>query len=116
LSVFAACAGVFGVMAAVWGGEPGLWALVIVSFFMSIMFPTIFATSVQGLGNLTKTGSSLLVMSIIGGGALTMIMGLISDASHIRTAFIVTTICFAVIALYAFRTKKTVAPVVMTGH
>ncbi len=98
------------------GGQNGLYALVASSFFMSIMFPTIFATSVQGLGNLTKTGSSLLVMSIIGGGALTMVMGLISDASHIRTAFVVTAICFAVIALYAFRTKNAAAPVAMTGH
>lgn len=89
------------------GGETGMWALVASSFFMSIMFPTIFATSIAGLGNLTKTGSSLLVMSIIGGAVLTAIMGYISDTNHIRSAFLVTTVCFAVIALYALRAPKT---------
>lgn len=84
------------------GGETGLWALTAASFFMSIMFPTIFATSIQGLGNLTKTGSSFLVMAIIGGAVLTALMGLVSDISHIRQAFLITTVCFVVIALYAF--------------
>jgi len=99
------------------GGAAGLWALVASSFFMSIMFPTIFATAVSGLGGLTKTGSSLLVMSIIGGAILTAAMGFISDHSHIRTAFLVTTVCFVVIALYALRAPKhTAAPTVLTGH
>lgn len=103
--------------AVVSGGENGLWALVASSFFMSIMFPTIFATSVAGLGNLTKTGSSLLVMSIVGGAVLTAVMGFVSDHSHIRTAFTVTAVCFAVIAVYAFRAPKdATGPVQMTGH
>ncbi|MDC7685068.1 L-fucose:H+ symporter permease [Asticcacaulis sp. BYS171W] len=104
--------------AVVSGGQNGLWALVASSFFMSIMFPTIFATSVAGLGNLTKTGSSLLVMSIVGGAVLTAVMGMVSDHSHIRTAFVVTAVCFAVIALYAFRAPKAAnaAPVAITGH
>ncbi|UDF03091.1 L-fucose:H+ symporter permease [Asticcacaulis sp. AND118] len=103
--------------AVVAGGENGLWALVASSFFMSIMFPTIFATSVAGLGNLTKTGSSLLIMSIVGGAVLTAVMGFVSDHSHIRNAFVVTAVCFAVIALYAFRAPKDAAAApVMTGH
>ncbi|EGF93348.1 L-fucose:H+ symporter permease [Asticcacaulis biprosthecium C19] len=94
------------IAAVVLGGETGMWALVASSFFMSIMFPTIFATSIAGLGNLTKTGSSLLVMSIIGGAVLTAIMGFVSDQSDIRTSFAVVAACFGVIALYAFTAPK----------
>ena len=92
--------------AAAVGGQYGLYAMVGSSFFMSIMFPTIFATSVRGLGPLTKTGASLLVMSIIGGAVLTNIMGKISDMSHIRTAIFVPMICFIVIALYGLMSGK----------
>jgi FHS family L-fucose permease-like MFS transporter len=89
------------------GGQTGLYALVAASFFMSIMFPTIFATSVQGLGPLTKPGASLLVMSIIGGAVLTALMGRVSDATHlIRLAIFVPTACFVVIALYGLMSKK----------
>ena len=89
------------------GGQSGLYALVGASFFMSIMFPTIFATSVQGLGPLTKPGASLLVMSIIGGAVLTAVMGRVSDATHlIRLAIFVPTVCFVVIALYSLVSKK----------
>ncbi len=89
----------------------GLYALVATSLFMSIMYPTIFATSVQGLGPLTKTGASLLVMSVIGGGVLTAIMGRVSDMTHlIRLAIFVPTVCFAVIALYGLM-SKTRAPI-----
>ena len=104
LSVFAACAGIFGVMAAVWGGEPGLWALVIVSFFMSIMFPTIFSLSLRGLGAHTKTASSFLVMAIVGGAALTALMGRISDASSINAAIVVPCVCFVVVLAFALTT------------
>lgn len=89
------------------GGQNGLYALVAASFFMSIMFPTIFATSVQGLGPLTKPGASLLVMSIIGGAVLTAVMGRVSDATHlIRLAIFVPAVCFVVIALYSLVSRK----------
>lgn len=93
--------------AATVGGQNGLYALVAASFFMSIMFPTIFATSLRGLGILTKTGASLLVMSIIGGAVLTAAMGYISDISHIKTAIFVPLACFVVIALYGLGSKST---------
>ncbi|HTN40372.1 MAG TPA: glucose/galactose MFS transporter, partial [Asticcacaulis sp.] len=89
------------------GGLYGLYAMVGSSLFMSIMFPTIFATSVRGLGPLTKTGASFLVMSIIGGAVLTAVMGYISDISHIKTAIFVPLVCFVVIALYGLGSKST---------
>jgi FHS family L-fucose permease-like MFS transporter len=67
---------------------------------MSIMFPTIFATTIKGLGPLTKTGSSFLVMAIIGGAVFTALMGAISDLSAINHAILVPSVCFAVVAAY----------------
>ncbi|MCI4591864.1 L-fucose:H+ symporter permease [Sphingobium sp. BYY-5] len=89
-------------LAAMAGGVIGLAALVITSFFMSIMYPTIFILSLRGLGPLTKAGASMIVMAIIGGAVLTMAMGLLSDlAGTIRAAMLVPALCFAVVALYA---------------
>jgi FHS family L-fucose permease-like MFS transporter len=79
----------------------GMLAFGCLSFFMSLMFPTIFALSVKELGPLAKAGSSLLIMSIIGGAVLTAFMGLVSDFTSISTAVIVPLVCFAVIAAFA---------------
>ena len=79
----------------------GLLALAASSFFMSLMFPTIFALSLKDLGPLTKAGSAFLVMAIIGGAVITAVMGLVSDISSINVAMSVPLVCFAVIALFA---------------
>jgi MFS transporter, FHS family, L-fucose permease len=68
---------------------------------MSIMFPTIFAIALEGLGPLTQAGSSLLVMAIIGGAVLTAIMGRVSDLSSIQHAMWVPAACFAMVGAYA---------------
>jgi len=84
------------------GGMVGVAALVATSFFMSIMFPTIFVLTLRDLGPLTKSGSAMIVMAIIGGAILTALMGLISDAAHsIAMAMVVPAGCFAVVALFA---------------
>jgi MFS transporter, FHS family, L-fucose permease len=80
------------------GGQPGLYALAATSMFMSIMFPTIFASSLRDLGPLTQAASSFLVMSIIGGAVLTAAMGAVSDASAINYAILVPAACFVAIA------------------
>jgi MFS transporter, FHS family, L-fucose permease len=82
-------------------GHTGLLALVATSFFMSLMFPTIFALGLRNLGSQSKAGSSLLVMAIIGGAVLTALMGFISDVTSIHLAFSIPLICFVVIATYA---------------
>ena len=93
------------------GGVVGTAALLAASFFMSIMFPTIFAASIRGLGDLTKLGSSLIVMAIIGGAVFTNLMGLISDKTgHIRFAMIVPLVCFVVIAAFAARSRQAAQP------
>jgi FHS family L-fucose permease-like MFS transporter len=93
-------------------GVAPLWAVVLIGFFHSIMFPTIFALSVKQLGRYTKLGSSLLVASIIGGAIFPAIMGFISDHSNIRVAFIVPLICQAYVLYFAVRGYR---PVLVPG-
>jgi FHS family L-fucose permease-like MFS transporter len=101
LSVFAAGSLVSLVIVLVTTGTAPAWAIVLIGFFHSIMFPTIFALSLKNLGPYTKLGSSLLVMSIIGGAVCPAIMGRISDAWNIQRAFIVPLICHAYILYFA---------------
>lgn len=98
---FAAINGGLCIIGAFAGGWIGLGAMIATSFFMSIMFPTIFALSLKGLGPLAKLGSSLLVMSIIGGAILPVIMGRVSDLASIAAAMLVPGLCFAVVGAFA---------------
>ena len=84
-------------------GVAPMWALVLLGFFHSIMFPTIFALSLKHLGPHTKLGSSLLVMSIIGGAVFPAMMGYISDVSNIRYAFLVPFCCHVYVLYFATR-------------
>ncbi len=83
-----------------------VYALVGVQFFMSIMFPTIFALSIRGLGAKTKVGSSLVIMSIVGGAVFPVIMGQVSDVSSIQTAYIVPAVCFLVVLYFAIKNNS----------
>lgn len=81
----------------------GMWAIFLTSFFMSLMFPTIFALGLKGLGPNTKVGGSLLVMAIVGGAVLTPIMGLISESwKGVAPAYVVPMICYLFIGFYSF--------------
>ena len=103
LAAFGLINAALGLIAVTAGGLTGVVALTLTSLFMSIMFPTIFAASLRGLGPLTKVGSSLIVMAIIGGAVLTALMGLISDLSGaIRLAMIVPSAGFLVVAGFAW--------------
>lgn len=85
-----------------------VYCLIALAFFMSIMFPTIFSMGIDGLGHNTKIGSSLIVMSIVGGAFLPPILGIISDrTASIQYGYIVPLICFLVILLFAFNVHKT---------
>jgi FHS family L-fucose permease-like MFS transporter len=75
-------------------------------FFMSVMFPTIFALGIKGLGPLTKKASSFLVMSIVGGALIPVLMGRIADVSRMALGFIVPLVCFAFIVFYGLRGYK----------
>ena len=83
-------------------GTVSLVALVANYLFEAIMFPTIFSLALTGLGNLTKTASSLLMMTPIGGCGF-LLMGLIADTTHVVMPFIVPFIGFVVVLAYAAR-------------
>lgn len=106
LSLFAGGCLVCAVVAIVTSGMIAVLAIVLIGFFHSIMFPTIFALGIRHLGPLTKRGSSLMVMAIIGGAVFPAIMGRISDASSIQTAFIVPLICYLYILYFALAGYK----------
>jgi MFS transporter, FHS family, L-fucose permease len=106
LSMFAAGSLICLVVASIASGIFPVWAIVLVGFFHSIMFPTIFALSLRDLGPYTKLGSSLLVMSIIGGAAIPAVMGRISDAANIQRAFLIPLLCHAYIFYFALRGYK----------
>jgi len=101
LAMFAACSLLCAATALATTGVVSIWAIVLLGFFHSIMFPTIFALSIKNLGPYTKRASSLLVMSIIGGAILPVLMGRISDASDIQKAFIAPLFCYAYVLYFA---------------
>src|SRR5947208_7446044 len=103
LSLFALATLICLLVVLLGSGTASLWAVVLIGFFHSIMFPTIFALSIKQLGRYTKLGSSLLVASIIGGAIFPAIMGSISDHSNIRVAFIVPLVCQAYVLYFAMR-------------
>lgn len=85
------------------GGDIGIWAVIGIGFFHSIMFPTIFALALRDLGNYTKDGSTYLVMGIVGGALIPLAMGYISDVSNILVAFIVPAVCYLYVIYYALK-------------
>ncbi len=91
-------------------------------FFMSIMFPTIFALGIHGLGARAKRASAFIVMAIMGGAVLPKLMGAIGDAFDISRAFVVPMACFAFVACYGYAWPRlsrtgTAAPIeALRGH
>lgn len=89
-----------------WGGA---YAIVAASFFLSIMFPTIFALGLKGLGDNTKLGGSMLVMAIVGGALFPLALGAIARSTgSMALGYIVPGLCFAGVAVYGF-----IAPLVL---
>ncbi len=90
-------------VAVVHPGWAGVWMIFITSFFMSLMYPTIFALGLQGLGSDSKLGGSLLVMAIAGGAVLTPIMGVIADrTSSVAMAYAIPLIGYVLIGCYSW--------------
>ncbi|MFI5186020.1 MAG: L-fucose:H+ symporter permease [Chitinophagales bacterium] len=85
------------------GGKLGMYAMMGVEFFMSLMFPTIFALGIKDLGNQTKIGSSFMVMSIVGGAIIPLGLGYVSRRFNIQLAYLVPLVCFFVILYYGWK-------------
>ena len=106
LWIYAAINLVLITVALIFPGTIGLWALVGTSFFMSIMYPTIFSLGIRGLGEHTKLAASVLVMAIIGGALITPIMGLVSVHFGIGKAIVIPLVCFMMVAYYGIKGYK----------
>lgn len=81
-------------------------ALVAVFFFMSTMFPTLFAMGVKNMGRHTKRASSVLIMAIVGGAIMPYLMGAIADRYSTADAYALPLLCFAVVLGYAMSQRK----------
>ncbi len=90
----------------VWGKDwISVYSLVAVFFFMSIMFPTIFALGVKDLGHHTKKGSSFIIMSIAGGACMPYLMGHLAESST-ANAYTVPMLCFLFVAYFGWKGYK----------
>lgn len=108
LTLYAAINTILCILAALMSGMVTIYIVIAICFFMSIMFPTIFALGIKGLGKDTAFGSSLIIMSIVGGAIFPPIFGYISDVSHnIQLGYFVPMICFIVIAMFGLSGAKT---------
>ncbi|HEU5233255.1 MAG TPA: L-fucose:H+ symporter permease [Terriglobales bacterium] len=101
LFLFAGASFTCAIVAVAANGLVPVWAVVLIGFFHSIMFPTIFALGIKNLGPLTKRGSSLMVMAIVGGAVIPAVMGKVSDLTNIQTAFFIPLICYGYILYFA---------------
>jgi Fucose permease len=106
LSIYALINVVLTAVGILFPGTIGLWALVGTSFFMSIMYPTIFSLGMKDLGEHTKLGASILVMAIIGGAVLTLAMGRLSDMAGIANSLLIPLLCFVFVAYYGIKGYK----------
>jgi FHS family L-fucose permease-like MFS transporter len=107
LLIFASFMAIISTLVVIFGdGMTGVIALVIISMFMSLMFPTIFGLGVRGLGEDRKIGGAGHIMAIVGGAIITAIQGQVSDLSgSIHLAYFVPLACFVYIAFYALSNR-----------
>lgn len=106
LGILATGAAVMTAVVMVSEGYAGVYALIVISGCMSLMFPTIYGLSIAGLGKDTQLGGSCLIMAILGGAVLTAIMGQISDTAGIGPAFIIPMIGFVYLTWFGLKGSK----------
>jgi FHS family L-fucose permease-like MFS transporter len=113
LTVYGAVASLLCFMGVFAEGRIAVYAVLGVNFFMSIMFPTIFALGVKNLGEQhTKLGSSFIIMAIVGGAILPPLMGLVADDIGMQQSFILPALCFLAVVYYGwtgYKIKETVS-------
>jgi FHS family L-fucose permease-like MFS transporter len=99
-----ACCLVFTTMAT--GGHVALYSVLLIGFFNSIMFPSIFTLGLAGLGELTSKGSSLMVQAIVGGAILPLAEGHLADRIGVQHAFIIPAVCYVYIAIFGILSAR----------
>ncbi len=90
-------------------GDMAMWTILSVGLFNSIMFPTIFALAISGLGEHTGKASGYLCQGIVGGAILPLIQGVAADALSLQLSFLVPALCYVYIAWYALVGSKKVS-------
>lgn len=100
LVIYGVAASLLSLVAVFARGSMAVYAVLAINFFMSIMFPTIFALGVKDIGHHLKLGSSLIIMAIVGGAIVPPVMGLIADSAGIQWSFLLPAFCFLVIVIY----------------
>ena len=112
LLILAAAGGVFTLGTILFRNNLGMYCLVATSGCMSLMFPTIYGIALDGLGDDAKFGAAGLIMAILGGSVLPPLQAAIIDRGElfgmpaVNLSFALPLICFAVVALYGFRTRE----------
>lgn len=107
LLIFAAIGAIICSLVVVYAsGHTAAYALVGISAFMSLMFPTIYGISVKGLGSVTKIGASGMIMAILGGAIITSIQGQVSTNFGIHLSYLVPMVCFVFVAIFGIINRK----------
>ncbi|MFZ0300513.1 MAG: sugar MFS transporter [Candidatus Sulfotelmatobacter sp.] len=101
LGICAVCAAALVTISMLSTGHFAMWSIILVGFFNSIMFPSIFAMGVAELGPLTGDGSGVMIMAIVGGAILPLAQGAIADRIGIHHAFFLPVICYLYILFFA---------------
>ena len=81
-------------------GAVAMYSIIAIGLFNSIMFPTIFALGIEGLGPMTSKASSLLIMAIVGGALIPPLQGFFADRIGLQHAFFLPLLCYAYIVFY----------------
>ena len=101
LGICAVCAAALVTISMISTGHFAMWSIILVGFFNSIMFPSIFTLGVAELGPLTGDGSGVLIMAIVGGAIIPLAQGAIADRLGIHHAFFLPVICYLYILYFA---------------
>ncbi|MFZ4715057.1 MAG: sugar MFS transporter [Bacteriovoracaceae bacterium] len=98
-------------------GTTAMWAILAIGLFNSIMFPTIFSLSLEGLGAKTSEGSGILCMAIVGGAIIPLLQGFMADSMGLKVSFILPLACYLYIAYFGYdRMKNSIEAKTVTGR
>jgi len=106
LGLCAVCAAVLVAISMMSTGHVAMWSIILVGFFNSIMFPSIFTLGVAELGPLTGDGSGVMIMAIVGGALIPLAQGAVADRIGIHHAFFMPVICYLYILYFALSGSK----------
>jgi len=106
LGICAVCAASLVTISMLTSGHFAMWSIILVGFFNSIMFPSIFTLGVAELGPLTGDGSGIMIMAIVGGAIIPLAQGAVADRIGIHHAFFLPVICYLYILYFALIGSK----------